>query len=71
MDGASHAGRQHAAPAGDAHAAAYKDVNKQIMDFLPAIPIAYPTPALVVGPKIKGVIASPLTDERFNTVSKG
>jgi len=59
------------APAGDQHAAAYKDVNKQIMDFLPAIPIAYPTPALVVGPKIKGVIASPLTDERFNTVSKG
>ncbi|WIX81193.1 ABC transporter substrate-binding protein [Amycolatopsis carbonis] len=58
-------------PAGDAHAKAYQGVNKQIMDYLPAIPIAYPTPAIVVGPKIKGVVASPLTDERFNNVTIG
>ncbi|MFG1640759.1 ABC transporter substrate-binding protein [Amycolatopsis sp. NPDC049252] len=58
-----------ASPAGDAHAKAYQEVNKQIMDFLPAIPIAYPTPAIVVGPKVKGLVASPLTDERFNTVT--
>jgi peptide/nickel transport system substrate-binding protein len=60
-----------AAPAGDAHTKAYQAVNKQIMDYMPAVPIAYPTPALVVGPKIKGLVASPLTDERFNTVTKG
>ncbi|MEW2505219.1 ABC transporter substrate-binding protein [Amycolatopsis sp. CA-161197] len=60
-----------ASPAGDAHAQAYQGVNKQIMDYLPAIPIAYPTPAIVVGPKIKGVVASPLTDERFNNVTIG
>lgn len=54
-----------------AHAEAYAGVNKQIMEFLPAIPIAYPTPALVVGPKVQGMVASPLTDERFNTVSVG
>ena len=41
------------------------------MDALPAVPIAYPTPAIVVGPKIKGVVASPLTDERFNNVTIG
>ncbi len=58
-----------ASAAGDAHAKAYQEVNKQIMDFLPAIPIAYPTPAIVVGPKVKGLVASPLTDERFNTVT--
>jgi peptide/nickel transport system substrate-binding protein len=58
-----------ASPAGDAHAKAYQEVNKKIMDFLPAIPIAYPTPAIVVGPKVKGLVASPLTDERFNTVT--
>ena len=59
------------ATAGESHTKAYQDVNKQIMDYMPGVPIAYPTPALVVGPKIKGLIASPLTDERFNTVSKG
>ncbi|RZQ65381.1 ABC transporter substrate-binding protein [Amycolatopsis suaedae] len=50
---------------------AYQQVNKQIMDYLPAIPIAYPTPALVVGPKVQGMVASPLTDERFFSVSMG
>nr|WP_034289729.1 ABC transporter substrate-binding protein [Amycolatopsis benzoatilytica] len=60
-----------ASPAGDAHAKAYQDANKKIMDFLPAVPIAYPTPAIVVGPKIKGVVASPLTDERFDNVTIG
>jgi len=60
-----------AAAVGDAHTKAYEEVNKQIMDYMPAVPIAYPTPALVVGSKIKGVVASPLTDERFNTVTKG
>jgi peptide/nickel transport system substrate-binding protein len=60
-----------AAPAGDAHTKAYQDVNKLIMDYLPSIPIANTTPALVVSTKIKGLVASPLTDERFNTVSKG
>jgi peptide/nickel transport system substrate-binding protein len=62
-------GAADASPAGDAHAKAYQEVNKQIMDFLPAVPIAYPTPAIVVGPKVKGLVASPLTDERFNTVT--
>jgi len=59
-----------ASPAGNAHATAYQGVNKQIMDYLPAIPISYGPPAIVVGPKVKGLVASPLTDERFNTVSK-
>jgi peptide/nickel transport system substrate-binding protein len=58
-----------ASPAGDAHAKAYQEVNKQIMDYLPAIPISYGPPAIVVGPKVKGLVASPLTDERFNTVT--
>ncbi|WP_179956858.1 ABC transporter substrate-binding protein [Amycolatopsis anabasis] len=60
-----------AAAPGQPHAAAYQQANKKVMEYLPAIPIAYPTPALVVGPKIKGMVPSPLTDERFNTVSKG
>ncbi|MBB4687661.1 ABC transporter substrate-binding protein [Amycolatopsis jiangsuensis] len=58
-----------ASPAGDEHAKAYQEANKQIMDYLPAIPIAYPSPAIVVNEKVKGIVASPLTDERFNNVT--
>ena len=55
-----------------AHAAAYEQVNKDIMaKFLPAIPVSHSPPAIVVGENIKGLAPSPLTDERFNTVSKG
>ncbi|WP_245573950.1 ABC transporter substrate-binding protein [Amycolatopsis nigrescens] len=60
-----------AAPAGPEHAKAYQEANKKVMEYLPAIPVAYPSPALVVSEKIQGINPSPLTDERFNTVSKG
>ncbi|WP_455550687.1 ABC transporter substrate-binding protein, partial [Amycolatopsis lurida] len=49
-----------AAPAGEAHTKAYQEVNQKIMEYLPAIPISYGPPAIVVGPKVKGLVASPL-----------
>ncbi|MCM3845644.1 ABC transporter substrate-binding protein [Pseudonocardia sp. DR1-2] len=56
-------------PAG--HAAAYQQANKDIMaKYLPAVPILTTGPAIVVGPNVQGVIPSPLTDERFVSVSK-
>nr|WP_224388876.1 ABC transporter substrate-binding protein [Pseudonocardia sp. ICBG1293] len=56
-------------PAG--HAAAYEQANKDIMaKYLPAVPILTTGPAIVVGPDVQGVIPSPLTDERFVSVSK-
>ncbi|MEJ8278923.1 ABC transporter substrate-binding protein [Pseudonocardia spirodelae] len=56
-------------PAG--HAAAYQQVNKDIMaKYLPAVPILTTGPAIVVGPNVQGLVPSPLTDERFVTVSK-
>ncbi|WP_145926873.1 ABC transporter substrate-binding protein [Amycolatopsis orientalis] len=58
-----------AAPAGETHTKAYQEVNQKIMEYLPAIPISYGPPAIVVGPKVKGLVASPLTDERFYTVT--
>jgi peptide/nickel transport system substrate-binding protein len=52
-------------------AAAYRQINRDIMaNLLPAIPIASSPPAIVVRSDIDGLVASPLTDERFNTVSK-
>nr|WP_229371618.1 ABC transporter substrate-binding protein [Umezawaea beigongshangensis] len=54
-----------------AHADAYKQVNKDVMSkFLPAVPVSHSPPAIVVSGKISGLVASPLTDERFDTVSK-
>ena len=45
----------------------YKQLNKEIMDFLPGVPISHSPPAIVFGKDVTGVKASPLTDERFAT----
>jgi peptide/nickel transport system substrate-binding protein len=53
-----------------AHAAAYEQVNRDIMQkYLPAVPISSSPPALVVAENVQGLIPSPLTDERFFTVT--
>ncbi|MGB9376988.1 MAG: ABC transporter substrate-binding protein [Mycobacteriales bacterium] len=54
------------------HTSDYEQVNRDIMGkYLPAIPISHSPPAIVSTSKIKGLNPSPLTDERFDTVSKG
>jgi peptide/nickel transport system substrate-binding protein len=45
----------------------YQGLNKELMDFLPGVPIAHGPPSLVLGKDIDGVKASPLTDERYST----
>lgn len=61
-----------ATPDSAAHAAASEQANRDIMaTYLPAVPISSSPPAIVVRANISGLVASPLTDERFNTVSKG
>jgi peptide/nickel transport system substrate-binding protein len=50
--------------------AAYEQVNRDIMAYLPAVPISSSPPAIVVSEAVSGLIPSPLTDERFLTVSK-
>lgn len=53
-----------------AHAAAYEDVNRAIMEqYLPAVPVSSSPPALVVREGVSGLVPSPLTDERFAPVS--
>jgi len=46
--------------------AEYKAINKQIMDFLPGVPLAHSPPGLVFGKNIEGVKPSPVTDEDFS-----
>ncbi|AZI57116.1 ABC transporter substrate-binding protein [Nakamurella antarctica] len=51
--------------------AMYADIDKKLMsDYLPALPISHSPPALVVAGNVKGMVASPLTDEHFSTVYK-
>lgn len=45
----------------------YKQLNNEIMEFLPGVPISHSPPALVLGKDVIGVKASPLTDERYST----
>ncbi|MFJ8581819.1 ABC transporter substrate-binding protein [Micromonospora sp. NPDC093277] len=52
--------------------AAWEQVNRDIAaKWLPAVPIWHAPPAIVVTKDVKGLVASPLTDERFDTVSVG
>ncbi|WP_433530346.1 ABC transporter substrate-binding protein [Micromonospora sp. CA-263727] len=50
-----------------AKVALYKELNADIMNFLPGVPISHSPPAIVFGKDVTGVKASPLTDERFST----
>ncbi|MFP5020938.1 ABC transporter substrate-binding protein [Pseudonocardia phyllosphaerae] len=60
-----------ATPDPEAHKKAYEKANADIMGkYLPAVPILTTGPAIVVGGNVKGLVPSPLTDERFATVTK-
>ena len=47
----------------------YEDINRQVMDFLPGIPLASPVPSLAFAPNVKGYVTSPVQDEPWNLVS--
>jgi peptide/nickel transport system substrate-binding protein len=50
--------------------AAWQQVNRDVAaKWLPAVPIWFAPPPLVTSKKVSGLVPSPLTDERFNTVS--
>ncbi|WP_462417107.1 ABC transporter substrate-binding protein [Kytococcus sp. Marseille-QA3725] len=48
----------------------YEELNAQLAEeYLPAVPLTHSPPAIVVSPKVQGLVASPLTAEQFDTVS--
>jgi peptide/nickel transport system substrate-binding protein len=50
--------------------AAYKKINQQIAEeYIPGIPISHSPPALVVSGNVEGLVPSPLTAEKFDTVT--
>jgi peptide/nickel transport system substrate-binding protein len=56
-------------PTRDQQIPAYQAINKQIMEFLPGVPLASPVPSLAFAAKVKGYQPSPVQDEVWNTVS--
>lgn len=59
-------------PDDDKRKTMYEELNKKLKsEYLPAIPISHSPPALVVAENVSGLVASPLTDERFDSVSLG
>jgi peptide/nickel transport system substrate-binding protein len=47
--------------------AMYEELNAEIMEFLPGVPISHTPVAIAFGPDVTGVEASPLLDEVFAT----
>jgi peptide/nickel transport system substrate-binding protein len=47
----------------------YEDINKQVMEFLPGVPIAHPVPSLAFAPEVEGYQTSPVQDEVWNAVT--
>ncbi|GAA1356153.1 ABC transporter substrate-binding protein [Arthrobacter rhombi] len=46
----------------------YQDVNAEIADFVPAIPLAHPAPSLAFNERVDSYPTSPVNDEVFNEI---
>jgi peptide/nickel transport system substrate-binding protein len=46
----------------------YKEINEQIAEFNPAIPLAHPAPSLAFAPRVTSYPASPVNDEVFTDI---
>ena len=57
-----------AEPDPDVREGLYQQLNRDIMDFLPGVPLSHSPPALVVAANVDGLVPSPLTSEDFSTV---
>ena len=49
----------------------YEEINADVMEFLPGVPLAHPSPTLAFGEDVDGYQQSPVNDEVWNTVSVG
>jgi peptide/nickel transport system substrate-binding protein len=58
-------------PTRDQQTPAYEAINKQVMEFLPGIPLAHPAPSLAFAPGVDGYEPSPVNDEVWNHVTVG
>jgi peptide/nickel transport system substrate-binding protein len=52
----------------DAQTKKYEDINKEISELVPAVPLAHPVPTLAFNPRVKSYPASPVQDEVYTDV---
>jgi peptide/nickel transport system substrate-binding protein len=52
----------------DEQAPAYEEINEQIAQFLPGVPLANPVPTLAFAPRVTSYPASPVQDEVYNMI---
>ena len=57
-----------ATPDATQRAEAYKAVNRQIMDYLPALPIAHSPPSVATQGNVKDFVPSPVLNDEFSAV---
>jgi peptide/nickel transport system substrate-binding protein len=57
-----------ATPDATARAEAYKAVNRQIMEFLPAVPISHSPPSVALQENVKDFVPSPVLNDEFALV---
>lgn len=46
----------------------YEEINADIVDFLPVLPLAHPAPSLGFSPRVESYPVSPVNDEVFNQI---
>jgi peptide/nickel transport system substrate-binding protein len=57
-----------AIPDATQRAEAYKAINRQLMDFLPALPITHSPPSVAVAGNVKDFVPSPVLNDEFSLV---
>lgn len=46
----------------------YQEINEEIAQFMPGVPLAHPAPSLAFNPRVESYPASPVNDEVFNEI---
>ncbi|ROR65069.1 ABC transporter substrate-binding protein [Agrococcus jenensis] len=55
-------------PTPEEAASTYEEINEQIAQFVPGVPLAHPAPSLAFDPRVTSYPASPVNDEVFNMI---
>ncbi len=56
-------------PTRDEQIPVYKEINAEIADYAPGVPLAHPAPSLAFAKGVQGYVASPVQDEVWNNVT--
>ncbi len=56
-------------PTHDEQIPVYKEINAEIAEYAPGVPLAHPAPSLAFAKGVQGYVASPVQDEVWNNVT--